>query len=81
MPLDFTDLKDMELLVETLQAFVKRQIPVRFGVVPMGSTSESIKQAKVVYHLLETYGLSSIFTYLTEVSPNNGLTLQLQVNG
>jgi len=60
--------KDVELLVETLQAFVKRSIPVRFGVVPIGITAESIKQTKVVYYLLETYGLSSVFTYLTVVS-------------
>lgn len=68
MPLDFSDMKDMELLVETLQAFVKRAIPIRFGVVPIGNTSESITQTRIVYYLLETYGLSSVFTYLTEVS-------------
>ena len=67
MPLDFTDVKDMELLVDTLQAFVKRSIPVRFGVVPIGDTAESIKQTKIIYYLLETYGLSSVFKYLTEV--------------
>lgn len=68
MPLDFSDMKDMELLVETLQAFVKRSIPIRFGVVPIGKTSESFTQTRIVYDLLETYGLSSVFTYLTEVS-------------
>lgn len=68
MPLDFSDMKDMELLVETLQAFVKRSIPIRFGVVPIGNTSESITQTRTVYYLLETYGLSSVFTYLTDVS-------------
>jgi UDP-glucose:glycoprotein glucosyltransferase len=68
MPLDFSELKDMELLVETLQAFVKRQIPVRFGIVPVVNSPEKAQQAKIVHHIFDTYGLGAMFLYLSEVS-------------
>ncbi|MCJ1471370.1 UDP-glucose:glycoprotein glucosyltransferase 2 [Lambiella insularis] len=64
MPIDLADAKDVETLVENLQTFVKRSVPVRFGVVPIVKSAGSIKQAKVVYYLLETYGLGTVFEYL-----------------
>ena len=57
----------MELLVESLQSFVKRLVPVRFGVVPTINSPEAAKQAKVVYYLLDTYGLGSVFDYISSV--------------
>ncbi|KAL8928435.1 MAG: hypothetical protein Q9208_001668 [Pyrenodesmia sp. 3 TL-2023] len=63
IPLDVTDTKDVQLLVESLQTFVKRKVPIRFGIVPT-ATPASQEQAKVVYYLLNTYGLSAVFTYL-----------------
>ncbi|KAH0556426.1 hypothetical protein GP486_005655 [Trichoglossum hirsutum] len=64
VPLDFSDPGDVELVVETLQAFVRRQIPVRFGLVPLLNSESSKKQAKIVYHLLDTYGISAVLSYL-----------------
>lgn len=64
IPLDLTDVKDVELLVESLQTFVKRKIPIRFGIVPTTNSAAAIDQAKVVYHLLDTYGISAVFAYL-----------------
>lgn len=48
--------------------FVKRKIPIRFGIVPLAASVAAIDQAKVAYHLLDTYGLSAVFTYLENVS-------------
>ncbi|KAL8840573.1 MAG: hypothetical protein Q9170_001259 [Blastenia crenularia] len=64
IPLDLTDIKDTQLLVESIQTFVKRKVPIRFGIVPTLATSASQEQAKVVYHLWDTYGLSAVLTYL-----------------
>ncbi|KAL8945096.1 MAG: hypothetical protein Q9211_000369 [Gyalolechia sp. 1 TL-2023] len=64
IPLDVTDIKDIQLLVESLQTFVKRKVPIRFGIVPTLATSASQEQAKVIYHLLDTYGLGAVLTYL-----------------
>ena len=67
IPLDLTDVKDVELLLEPLQTFVKRKIPIRFGIVPMATSAAAADQAKIVYHLLDTYGLSAVFAYLEAV--------------
>lgn len=67
IPLDLTDVKDVELLIEPLQTFVKRKIPIRFGIVPMATSAAAADQAKIVYHLLDTYGLSAVFAYLEAV--------------
>lgn len=64
IPVDFADHKDVQLIVEALKSFVKRTVPVRFGLVPRFQSPESAVQAKVAYHLLESYGLGTLFTYL-----------------
>ncbi|KAK3346307.1 glycosyltransferase family 24 protein [Lasiosphaeria hispida] len=66
VPVDFTKPDDVTLVVEQLLGFVKRLLPIRFGLVPLTPTGESIEQAKVVYHLLENYGLSAVVTYLEQ---------------
>ncbi|KAL8758877.1 MAG: hypothetical protein Q9199_001166 [Rusavskia elegans] len=64
LPLDLTDLKDVQLLVESIQTFVKRKVPIRFGIVPTLTTVASQDQARLIYHLLDTYGLGAVLTYL-----------------
>ncbi len=64
IPVNFADVKDLQMIVQSLQGFVKRTVPVRFGLIPTFSSSESALQAKIAYHLLETYGLSAVFAYL-----------------
>ena len=60
-------MKYVELLVESIQTFVKRKIPIRFGIVPMTTSAAAINQAKIVYYLLDAYGLSAVFAYLETV--------------
>lgn len=68
LPIDFSDYKDVELVVENVQSFVKRQVPVRFGLVPITQTDAAREQAKVMYHLFDTYGLAAGLGYLEKVS-------------
>ncbi|KAG9551229.1 hypothetical protein KCU77_g19857, partial [Aureobasidium melanogenum] len=67
--------KDVEMVVETLQNFVKRKVPIRFGLVPKTSSVGSSEQAKAVYHLLDTYGLGVALEYLQKLSSNQGRKL------
>jgi UDP-glucose:glycoprotein glucosyltransferase len=69
LPIDFANYKDVEMVVESLQSFVKRKVPIRFGLVPKVSSPASREQAKAVYHLLDTYGLGVALEYLQKVSP------------
>lgn len=68
IPLDLADAKDIEMLVETLQAFVKRKIPIRFGIVPLINSELAINQAKILYHMVEAYGLGLALAHLKNVS-------------
>ncbi|CAK7208449.1 killer toxin resistant protein [Sporothrix bragantina] len=63
---DFANLEDVRLVVEQLLEFVRRRLPIRFGIVPLSASPASAVQAKVVYHLLETYGLGAVSAYLTQ---------------
>ena len=62
--MDFSNAEDIRLLVEQIQGFVRRKLPLRFGIVPLTTTSDSTEQAKIVYHLWESYGLSAAMKYL-----------------
>ncbi|KAH8592371.1 UDP-glucose:glycoprotein glucosyltransferase-domain-containing protein [Bisporella sp. PMI_857] len=70
---DLTNLEDVRLVTEVLLSFVKRKLSIRIGFVPVTTTAESTNQATVVYHLLQTYGLSAVFAYLEESFVSSGL--------
>jgi UDP-glucose:glycoprotein glucosyltransferase len=63
IPVNLADPQDLQMIVESLQSFVRRTVPVRFGLVPTLPSPESGVQAKIAYHILETYGLSPLFAY------------------
>ena len=67
-PIDFTDRHDVAEVVDTLQAFVKRLVPVRFGLVPIVRGDGTSEQSKVVYYLIRNYGLAAMLKYLSKVS-------------
>lgn len=68
IPMDLSDFKDVELLVESIQVFVKRKVPIRFGIVPTVGSQPAKDQVVILYHLLDTYGLSTLLSYLAKVS-------------
>jgi UDP-glucose:glycoprotein glucosyltransferase len=67
VPMDFTNADDIKLLTTQLLAFMKRLVPIRFGLVPLTPTGEAIEQAKVVYYLVENHGLSAAAYYLEKL--------------
>lgn len=64
MMIDFADYGDVATVVDNLQNFVKRKVPIRFGLVPRIRSSAGIEQAKIIYYLLDRYGLSAAIDYL-----------------
>jgi UDP-glucose:glycoprotein glucosyltransferase len=68
LPIDFSDIDDVFTVVETINNFIQRKIPLRWGLVPRTHTEGAEAQGKVVYHLLDTYGLSTVMKYLQSVS-------------
>ncbi|BDD59984.1 hypothetical protein MPDQ_002268 [Monascus purpureus] len=70
-PVDLTNPKDVELVIQTIQIFIKRQIPIRFGIVPTAFSPGSLEQAKIAHYLQEAFGLSSLIQYLQESASRN----------
>ncbi|KAH8719458.1 UDP-glucose:glycoprotein glucosyltransferase-domain-containing protein [Phaeosphaeriaceae sp. PMI808] len=64
VPIDFTSAEDVSSVLDTILSLIKRSIPLRWGLVPQTLTSGAIEQAKVVYYLQETYGISIVIKYL-----------------
>lgn len=50
-------------------SLVKRGIPLRWGLVPQTLTPAAAEQAKIVYYLKDSYGLSAMTKYLEAVRP------------
>ena len=46
---------------------MRRGIPLRFGLVPLTSTSDASIQAKLAYHLVENYGIEVWIAYLMSI--------------
>ena len=67
VPVDLSKAEDVQLVVGQLQGFIKRSIPIRFGLVLLSESRAAADHAKVIYFLLETYGLPSIIVYLEAV--------------
>ncbi|OCL08657.1 glycosyltransferase family 24 protein [Glonium stellatum] len=74
VPTDFSSPKDVTIIIDTLQSLVKRKIPVRWGLVPQTTTPGAAAQAKVVYHLLDYYGLAAVIKYLQASTTSNKLS-------
>ena len=68
IPVDLTNVDDIETIVEQLQVVVKRKVPIRFGLVPLLANPPMVEQAKIVYFLWDSYGLSAVISYLEKVS-------------
>ena len=67
LPVDFTSADEVFAVVETITGLIKRGISIRWGLVPRTLTAGAVGQAKVVYHLQDSYGLSAVIDYLTSV--------------
>ncbi|KAL0936724.1 UDP-glucose:glycoprotein glucosyltransferase [Colletotrichum truncatum] len=63
VPLDFSNIEDLNVLAQ-LNSFVKRKIPIRFGLVPLTPTDDAVGIAKILYYLVDTYGLEAFIDYL-----------------
>jgi UDP-glucose:glycoprotein glucosyltransferase len=73
LPVDFSNTEDVFSIVETVQNLIRRKIPLRWGLVPRTNTPGAEAQGKVVYYLLDTYGLSTVMKYLESSSTSKKL--------
>lgn len=64
LPVDLTNPDHVSNVIETVVNLVRRGIPLRWGFVPQTPIASAEEQAKVIYYLQHTYGLSSVTKYL-----------------
>ncbi|KAM3498853.1 hypothetical protein MY10362_007850 [Beauveria mimosiformis] len=71
---DPSDADDLTILSQ-LMTLIGRGIPIRFGIVPAASSPEASNLAKIVYHLIRTYGFESLRNYVESLGeePNAAL--------
>ena len=73
IPVDLSHIDDPETVSEMVQSLIRREVPLRWGIVPIINSEISEQHAKILYYLLETYGLGAVMKYLTLVSlPSSG---------
>ncbi|RVX75233.1 hypothetical protein B0A52_00585 [Exophiala mesophila] len=67
VPIDMNNIKDVELVVTALQSLVRRQVPLRIALVPIGDGETADTYAKVSYHILDTYGLATLMAFYNDI--------------
>lgn len=80
VPVDLSKSEDILLILQQLYTFIKRGIPVRFGLVPTAESPESIAQLKVAHYLQDAFGLSAFIQYLEEVRYQISSNVMLDTN-
>jgi UDP-glucose:glycoprotein glucosyltransferase len=68
VPIDVTNVRDIELVATSLQSLVRRTVPIRIALVPVGTGEMADIYSKLAYHVLDTYGLSTLMTFFTDLS-------------
>ncbi|KAK5108501.1 hypothetical protein LTR62_008241 [Meristemomyces frigidus] len=64
LTIDFSNYADVLTVLDSLQNFVKRKLPIRFGLVPSIISPASVEQARILYYLLDRHGLATALDYL-----------------
>ena len=67
VPADLSNADDLAF-VSQIVSILSRGIPIRFGLVPLTSTTASIAQAKILYYLTENHGAEALTAYVQGLS-------------
>src|SRR5579859_4134459 len=67
--LDLTKKEDLSRLVEEVAGLIKRQVPIRFGIValPADGDVDGERVARTFYHLIESYGRAVAMKFAEEL--------------
>ncbi|EXJ73532.1 uncharacterized protein A1O5_03293 [Cladophialophora psammophila CBS 110553] len=67
VPIDMSNIKDIELAATSLQSLVRRQVPIRVALIPTGEGETADAYSKVAYHIFDTYGLAALMNFFADV--------------
>ncbi|OLN87623.1 UDP-glucose:glycoprotein glucosyltransferase [Colletotrichum chlorophyti] len=63
VPIDFSNLEDITQVAQ-LNQIIQRKVPIRLGFVPLTPNEEAVGISKILYYLLDVYGLDAFIEYL-----------------
>lgn len=72
VPVDLSSREDLALVCRDLRAFIERRIAIRFGLVPLLKSPAAVAQARVFYHLVDSYGLQTALKYMDALLEGGG---------
>jgi UDP-glucose:glycoprotein glucosyltransferase len=64
---DLSRPSSLRFITNTLSMLIDRLFPVRFGIVPIVETEDSVKMAKVFYYLVQNYGCRATMGFFGSV--------------
>ena len=67
---DLSRPSSLRFITNTLSMLIERLFPVRFGIVPIIETEDSVKMAKVFYYLVQNYGRRATMEFFGSVCAN-----------
>lgn len=80
VPVDLNNIRDIDLIVNTLQMMVRRSYPIRIGILPVGTGQASQDVAKISYHILNTYGLPLLSKFYQSIVTSKKGVASIQHN-
>ncbi|KAG6034980.1 hypothetical protein E4U19_005228 [Claviceps sp. Clav32 group G5] len=69
---DLSNTEDLHFMSQVI-GLVNRGIPIRFGFVPLQTTSDAASQAKAAYALVKNYGIETLISYIEQLSSKGGV--------
>ncbi|KAG6040771.1 hypothetical protein E4U41_007146 [Claviceps citrina] len=69
---DLSNAEDLHFISQVI-SLMNRGIPIRFGLVPLQSTSVAASQAKAAYILMRNYGIGALISYMEQLAPKDGV--------
>ncbi|OAP58443.1 hypothetical protein AYL99_07533 [Fonsecaea erecta] len=67
VPIDMGNIKDIELAATSLQSLVRRQVPIRIALIPIGKGETANIYSKVAYYISDTYGLTAVMNFFSDI--------------
>ncbi|KAF8954770.1 hypothetical protein BDZ97DRAFT_1908037 [Flammula alnicola] len=68
--LDLSQMSSLNLIAGPMTNIINRDIPLRFGLVPVAETEDGKKMAKLLYHLIKNYGRRKTLGFLAALPPH-----------
>ncbi|KAI9511020.1 UDP-glucose:glycoprotein glucosyltransferase-domain-containing protein [Russula earlei] len=69
--LDLARSSSLHFITNTLSMLIDRSYPVRFGIIPIIETEESVKMAKVFYYLVQNHGRQVTMRFFSSARQSN----------